>query len=112
VRARDIETSRKQRLYVDPIIAYRQSDYQEIVMTRRGADMRLYLDAGSQFSTRDGYGYRKPRLPRARRRGAIDHRHENAGAAGIVDADRVAGVLGLADRPIRRGERISRGLSL
>jgi spermidine synthase len=62
VRARDIETSSRQRLYVDPIIAYRQSDYQEIVMTRRGADMRLYLDAGSQFSTPDGYGYTESRV--------------------------------------------------
>ncbi len=56
-RAQDIETSSRQRLYADPIIAYRQSAYQEIVVTRRGNDMRLYLDGGLQFSTRDEYRY-------------------------------------------------------
>ncbi|MFZ1177270.1 MAG: polyamine aminopropyltransferase [Mycobacterium sp.] len=57
VRARDIETTSRQRLYADPIIAYRHSAYQEIVVTRRGNDMRLYLDGGLQFSTRDEYRY-------------------------------------------------------
>jgi spermidine synthase len=57
VRAADIETSSRQRLYADPIIAHRQSAYQEIVVTRRGDDMRLYLDGGLQFSTRDEYRY-------------------------------------------------------
>jgi spermidine synthase len=55
--AQDIETSSRQRLYADPIIAYKQSAYQEIVVTRRGNDMRLYLDGGLQFSTRDEYRY-------------------------------------------------------
>ena len=55
--AQDIETRSRQRLYADPIIAFRQSAYQEIVVTRRGADMRLYLDGGLQFSTRDEYRY-------------------------------------------------------
>jgi spermidine synthase len=57
VRADDIETTTRQRLYADPIIAYRHSAYQEIVVTRRGTDMRLYLDGGLQFSTRDEYRY-------------------------------------------------------
>jgi len=57
VRARDIETTSRQRLYADPIIAYRHSAYQEIVVTRRDNDMRLYLDGGLQFSTRDEYRY-------------------------------------------------------
>jgi spermidine synthase len=57
ITAQDIETSSRQRLYADPIIAYRQSAYQEIVVTRRGADMRLYLDGGLQFSSRDEYRY-------------------------------------------------------
>ncbi|UMB67755.1 polyamine aminopropyltransferase [Mycobacterium paraterrae] len=57
VRAKDIETTSRQRLYADPIIAFRQSAYQEIVVTRRGNDMRLYLDGGLQFSTRDEYRY-------------------------------------------------------
>ncbi len=57
VRAQDIETTSRQRLYADPIIAFRQSAYQEIVVTRRGNDLRLYLDGGLQFSTRDEYRY-------------------------------------------------------
>ncbi len=57
VRAEAIETTSRQRLYADPIIAYRHSAYQEIVVTRRGNDMRLYLDGGLQFSTRDEYRY-------------------------------------------------------
>ncbi len=57
VRSHDIETTSRQRLYADPIIAYRHTPYQEIVVTRRGSDMRLYLDGGLQFSTRDEYRY-------------------------------------------------------
>lgn len=57
VRADGIETSTRQRLYADPIIAYQRSAYQEIVVTRRGTDLRLYLDGGLQFSTRDEYRY-------------------------------------------------------
>ena len=55
--ARDIETTSRQRLYSDPIVAYRHTAYQEIVVTRRGNDTRLYLDGGLQFSTRDEYRY-------------------------------------------------------
>jgi spermidine synthase len=57
VRAADIETTSRQRLYADPIIAQRHSAYQEIVVTRRGNDVRLYLDGGLQFSSRDEYRY-------------------------------------------------------
>lgn len=57
VGAHDIETTSRQRLYADPIIAYRHTPYQEIVVTRRGNDTRLYLDGGLQFSTRDEYRY-------------------------------------------------------
>lgn len=57
VRADGIETSTRQRLYADPIVALERSPYQEIVVTRRGEDTRLYLDGGLQFSTRDEYRY-------------------------------------------------------
>ncbi len=57
VRSHEVETTSRQRLYADPIIAYRHTPYQEVVVTRRGADMRLYLDGGLQFSTRDEYRY-------------------------------------------------------
>jgi spermidine synthase len=56
-QADGIQTSTRQRLYADPIIAFERSTYQEIVVTRRGADTRLYLDGGLQFSTRDEYRY-------------------------------------------------------
>ncbi|OOK81509.1 spermine/spermidine synthase family protein [Mycobacterium kansasii] len=55
--ARGIETTSRQRLYTDPIIAYRHTAYQEIVVTRRGDDLRLYLDGGLQFATVDEYRY-------------------------------------------------------
>ncbi|MGB8405225.1 MAG: polyamine aminopropyltransferase [Mycobacterium sp.] len=55
--ATSIETTARQRLYADPIVEYQHSAYQEIVVTRRGDDMRLYLDGGLQFSTRDEYRY-------------------------------------------------------
>jgi spermidine synthase len=57
LHAHDIETTSRQRLYADPIIAYRHTVYQEIVVTRRDNDTRLYLDGGLQFSTRDEYRY-------------------------------------------------------
>jgi spermidine synthase len=57
VRAAEIETSTRQRLYSDPIVAFERSPYQEIVVTRRGDDLRLYLDGGLQFSTRDEFRY-------------------------------------------------------
>ncbi len=57
VGSRHIETTARQALYADPIIAYERSDYQEIVVTQRGNDTRLYLDGGLQFSTRDEYRY-------------------------------------------------------
>lgn len=57
VRADGIQATTRQRLYADPIIFFSQSAYQEIVVTRRGDDMRLYLDGGLQFSTRDEYRY-------------------------------------------------------
>jgi spermidine synthase len=57
LRSQAIEMTSRQQLYADPIISYRQSAYQEIVVTRRGSDMRLYLDGGLQFSTRDEYRY-------------------------------------------------------
>lgn len=57
IRADGVETTTRQRLYADPIVAYARSPYQEIVVTRRGDDMRLYLDGGLQFSTRDEFRY-------------------------------------------------------
>ena len=83
LRAQDIETASRQRLYADPIIAFRQSAYQEIVVTRRGNDMRLYLDGGLQFSTRDEYRYTEslvyPALGAGARLGVGARRRRRAG---------------------------------
>ncbi|TYP81101.1 spermidine synthase [Blastococcus xanthinilyticus] len=57
VQARDIETTARQRLYADPVVAAQRSAYQEIVLTERGDDLRLYLDGDLQFSSRDEYRY-------------------------------------------------------
>ena len=45
------------RMYYDDIIFSKRSKYQEIVLTRNGADFRLYLDGSLQFSTSDEYRY-------------------------------------------------------
>ena len=70
VAADGIQATTRQRLYADPIIAHRQSAYQEIVVTRRGTDTRLYLDGGLQFSTRDEYRYTETLVYPALRDGA------------------------------------------
>lgn len=44
-------------LYSAPIIKRVQSQYQRIVLTRTGRDIRLYLDGDLQFSTLDEYRY-------------------------------------------------------
>ena len=75
VRAQDIETTSRQRLYADPIIACRQSAYQEIVVTRRGNDMRLYLDGDlAVLHPRRVSLHREPRLSRAGCRCALGAR--------------------------------------
>ncbi|MDK3256839.1 polyamine aminopropyltransferase [Blastococcus capsensis] len=57
VRAQDIETTARQRLYDDPVVAAGRSDYQEIVLTERSGDLRLYLDGDLQFSSVDEHRY-------------------------------------------------------
>ncbi|MEM7259414.1 MAG: polyamine aminopropyltransferase [Pseudomonadota bacterium] len=44
-------------LYEDPVIYTDQSRYQKIVMTKRGDDLRLYLDGNLQLSSMDEYRY-------------------------------------------------------
>jgi spermidine synthase len=57
VMAREIVVSAQQRLYRDPVVAEQLSAYQQIVLTRRGDDVRLFLDGDLQFSSRDEYRY-------------------------------------------------------
>ncbi|RZU31895.1 polyamine aminopropyltransferase [Blastococcus saxobsidens] len=56
-RAQDIETTARQRLYDDPVVSADRSAYQEIVLTERAGDLRLYLDGDLQFSSRDEHRY-------------------------------------------------------
>ena len=44
-------------LYEDPVIHTSQSRYQKIVLTKRGDDLRLYLDGNLQLSSMDEYRY-------------------------------------------------------
>ncbi|MGH3812663.1 MAG: polyamine aminopropyltransferase, partial [Pseudonocardiaceae bacterium] len=57
VRSADIEVTARQRLYADPVVAAEQSDYQQIVVTERDGDIRLYLDGDLQFSSLDEHRY-------------------------------------------------------
>jgi spermidine synthase len=57
VQARDIEVTARQRLYADPVVAAEQSAYQQIVVTERKGDVRLYLDGDLQFSSLDEHRY-------------------------------------------------------
>jgi spermidine synthase len=57
VQAQDIVVTSRQRLYADPVVADVQSAYQQIVLTERGADLRLYLDGDLQFSSVDEHRY-------------------------------------------------------
>lgn len=43
--------------YAEPVIHAHSTPYQRIVITRRGEDLRLYLNGNLQFSTRDEYRY-------------------------------------------------------
>ena len=43
--------------YGEGVIHSRTTPYQRIVLTRRGADLRLYLNGNLQFSSRDEYRY-------------------------------------------------------
>ncbi len=43
--------------YEEPVVYAESSRYQRIVLTRRGDDLRLYLNGNLQFSSRDEYRY-------------------------------------------------------
>jgi len=57
VEADDLVLSSRQRLYADPVIADVPSAYQQVVLTARDGDVRLYLDGDLQFSSRDEHRY-------------------------------------------------------
>jgi spermidine synthase len=51
------EVTARQQLYRDPIVVAERSRYQDIVLTERGPDMRLFLNGDLQFSSVDEYRY-------------------------------------------------------
>jgi spermidine synthase len=55
--AERISAVAEDNLYSDEVILARQSRYQRIVLTRWKDDLRLYLNAHLQFSSRDEYRY-------------------------------------------------------
>lgn len=57
VQAGFLAQTLESKLYDDAVIYARQSAYQRIVMTRRGGDLRLFLDGSLQFSLVDEYRY-------------------------------------------------------
>ncbi|MGD7001473.1 polyamine aminopropyltransferase [Corynebacterium halotolerans] len=57
IRSDGIVATARQQLYSDPVIYAGQSDYQDIVVTQRGDDRRLFLNGGLQYSTRDEHRY-------------------------------------------------------
>ncbi|WP_454044866.1 polyamine aminopropyltransferase [Corynebacterium sp. Marseille-Q2516] len=57
VRSEGIVTTARQQLYADPVVYAHQSAYQDIVVTQRGKDRRLFLNGGLQYSTRDEARY-------------------------------------------------------
>ena len=52
-----IERTAEVAAYGDPIIYARATPYQRIVLTKRGDDLRLFLNGNLQFSSRDEYRY-------------------------------------------------------
>lgn len=47
----------EQKLYNDPIIHMEESNYQKIILTQKGDDLRLYLNGGLQLSSIDEFRY-------------------------------------------------------
>lgn len=47
----------EQQLYNDRIVYQEQSDYQRIILTKRGEDLRMFLNGNIQFSSVDEYRY-------------------------------------------------------
>lgn len=83
-------------LYADEIVLARTTPYQRIVMTAWKDDLRLFLDANLQFSSRDEYRY-----------------HEALVHPGLAALDRATRVLilgggdGLALREVLRYDRVT-----
>lgn len=53
----EIERRIEGSLYEDAVVYLEQSEYQRLVVTKHGDDVRLFLDGSLQFSSRDEYRY-------------------------------------------------------
>ena len=51
------EVTARQQLFDDPIVHSERSRYQDITLTERSGDLRLFLNGDLQFSSRDEYRY-------------------------------------------------------
>lgn len=51
------EITARQRIFRDPVVHAQRTPYQEIVLTERGSDTRMYLNGDLQFSSLDEYRY-------------------------------------------------------
>lgn len=90
-RANDLLDLAEGSIYADEIVFARTTPYQRIVMTAWKSDLRLFLNANLQFSSRDEYRYHE----------ALVH----PGLAAVADARRVlvlGGGDGLALREVLR----------
>lgn len=57
VQAQSLEAMMEEGLYRDAIVLAEQSPYQRIVLTRSGAELRLYLNGNLQYSSGDEHRY-------------------------------------------------------
>lgn len=57
VSSSHLENALQNRLYRDPVVLRRHTRYQQIVMTAKGEDIRLFINGNLQFSLRDEYRY-------------------------------------------------------
>lgn len=56
-RSQSLEAMLEESLYRDPVVFSEQSPYQRIVLTRSGAELRLYLNGNLQYSSTDEHRY-------------------------------------------------------
>jgi len=76
-------------LYKAPVIARIQSPYQRIVLTRRGPDLRLFLDGDLQFSSFDEYRYHEALVHPALSANREIRGQEGIGNVGVWDGKSV-----------------------
>lgn len=97
--AGSFEASARQALYDDPIARHVRTPYQDIVLTKRGDDLRLFLNGDLQFSSIDEHRYHEALV-----HPAMAGRHERVLVLGGGD--------GLAMREILRYPGVRRAVEV